>query len=459
MRSARVPPTTKPGYVSRPDTRAEWMLHVISPRELCGLTLPLEPGAVLGRTGPHAIDHETVSRQHATVVATAGGVGLQDMGSRNGTRLNGKFVSAAVTIGNQDIVRLGDVLLVVDVAAADVESWQQPLLGALPGRSQLVDRVRQQLFRALSDTAPVLVLGETGTGKERVAQAVHHLSGRQGPFVAVNCAGLSAQLFESELFGHERGAFTGAQAAKPGLFRAAQSGTIFLDEIGEIALDSQAKLLRTLQEHEVRPVGAVHAIPVNVRVVAATNADLGRRVESGEFRRDLLARLAFWELELPPLRLRKIDVLDWIRYFQGTQSNTQPSAVAPSFTPDATELLLVHDWPDNLRGLQRVVHRLAAFATASPIEKKLLLDVCPELGPARPVPPLETCMVDALPSLPRTLLSKAPGAEERPTPDELKRVFEATSGNVRATAKHFGKDRRQIYRWLKQMGIERQEKS
>ncbi len=453
MRSAPVPPTTKPGYVSRPDKRAEWLLHVVSPRNLCGLTLPLEPGTVLGRVGIHAIDHETVSRQHATVVATPGGLGLQDMGSRNGTRVNGKPVSAALTLESQDIVRLGDVLMVVDVAAANVETWQEPLLGALPGRSPLMERVRQQLVRALSDTAPVLVLGETGTGKERVAHAVHRLSGRSGLFVPVNCAGLSAQLFESELFGYERGAFTGAQAAKPGLFRAAQGGTIFLDEIGEIALESQAKLLRALQEREVRPVGAVHAVPVDVRVVAATNVNLQERAQTGEFRRDLLARLAFWEFELPPLRQRRIDLLDWVRYFQREHASQPQHSAGPSFTPDATELLLTHDWPDNLRGLQRVVHRASALAIATPIEKKMLVDMHSELAPTG-----NACAADALPPLPKTWISKAPGAEQRPSPSELRSVFEATSGNVRATAKHFGKDRRQIYRWLKQMGIEREGK-
>src|SRR5690606_21362403 len=183
---------------------------------------------------------------------------------------------------------------------------------ALPGTSMPAQRLRAAVAAAASDRAPVLVLGETGVGKEKIAAELHRLSGRQGPLVAVNCAALSAQLIESQLFGHVRGAFTGATQERAGLFRAATGGTLFLDELGEMPLELQPKLLRAVELGEVVAVGSTQPHRVDVRLIAATNRSLTDEVVAGRFRRDLYARLALWEIAAPPLRSRRADIIDWI---------------------------------------------------------------------------------------------------------------------------------------------------
>src|SRR6185295_11015283 len=170
---------------------------------------------------------------------------------------------------------------------------------------------------AATDPAPVLLHGESGTGKERIAGELHRLSGRKGRLIAVNCAALSRELVESQLFGHQKGAFTGATELHPGYFRAAQGGTLFLDEIGELSLEVQPKLLRAIQQGEVQAVGSTQPAHVDVRVVAATNRELQQAVNAGQFRADLYARLSLWELRVPPLRERRADLFPWIDRLHG----------------------------------------------------------------------------------------------------------------------------------------------
>jgi sigma-54-specific transcriptional regulator len=216
----------------------------------------------------------------------------------------------------------------------------------------LLDRIRQI---APSD-ATALIVGETGTGKEIVARHVHELSRRRGrPFVAVNCGALSETLVESELFGHERGAFTGAVASKRGWFESADGGTLFLDEIGDLPAPTQVKLLRVLQEREVVRVGARAAIPIDVRLVAATNVDLEQAVGAGKFREDLYYRLNVAVLELPPLRDRPRDVLPLAHHFLSVYRQ-RLGAGDVVFDPRAEARLLTHGWPGNIRELENVVH-------------------------------------------------------------------------------------------------------
>jgi DNA-binding NtrC family response regulator len=442
------PPTTQPGYRISSATPVEWALHLVYPRELSGLVIALEPGLTLGRGVPGLVPHDTVSRQHALLQAGARGLELKDLESRNGSFVDGVRATEAVPLLPQSLVRLGDVLAVVDEPPAGFDT-DSILLNALPGIAPKIVRLRQEIGRAGEGAAPVLILGETGTGKEYVAAAIHERSGRSGPFVAVNCAGLAAPLFESELFGHERGAFTGAQNAREGLFRSAQGGSLLLDEVGEIPSELQAKLLRVLQEREVRPVGATASVEVDVRVLAATNRELGASVESGTFRRDLYARLAFWEFRLPPLRERRADILLWVqRFFSAWQAGheDQKSAEPLSLAPDAAELVLLHPWPDNLRGLERLAHRLAIVEPKAPVSRAELERLLPELAPRAPAEP--------------TPVQPSPAARQnnrtaRPTREEVMAAYQAYDGNVRAMSRHFGKDRRQIYRWLKEMNIAR----
>src|SRR5690606_33978095 len=191
--------------------------------------------------------------------------------------------------------------------------------------------------------APVLVNGETGTGKELVARHLHLLSGRKGPFVAINCGAINDHLSESELFGHEAGSFTGASGRREGWFEAADGGTLFLDEIGDLPRNLQVKLLRVTQEREVVRVGSRTPIPVNVRLVAGTNVDLDHAVQSGRFRRDLLYRLNIAQVLLPPLRERPGDILPLVRHFLGVYSKRMKLEKQPSLTPAAERLLLAYE--------------------------------------------------------------------------------------------------------------------
>jgi sigma-54-specific transcriptional regulator len=213
----------------------------------------------------------------------------------------------------------------------------------------------QQVERIARSDATTLIIGETGTGKELIARHIHDQSGRQGPFVAVNCGAFSETLIDAELFGHEAGAFTGATQARSGWFEAANGGTLFLDEIGDLSLALQVKLLRVLQERQVVRLGARKPIPLNVRLVAATNVDLHKAIEAGRFRSDLYYRLGVASVQLPPLSERAGDILPLARHFIGVYSaKLKRSNVALS--AQASAVLLSYEWPGNIRELENVIH-------------------------------------------------------------------------------------------------------
>jgi two-component system nitrogen regulation response regulator GlnG len=227
----------------------------------------------------------------------------------------------------------------------------------LVGRSPAMIEVFKEVGRVARTEMTVLLMGESGTGKELVARAVHSNSARAtGPFITVNMAALPRDLIESELYGHEKGSFTGAVERRPGKFELASGGTLFLDEIGEMPIELQAKLLRVLQEREIDRVGGSRALPVDVRVVAATNADLARSVEEGRFRRDLYYRLAVVPVRLPPLREREADVVLLARHFLARYGQ-QLKGRAVALGKDAEAMLLSHPWPGNVRELQNVIQR------------------------------------------------------------------------------------------------------
>ena len=231
----------------------------------------------------------------------------------------------------------------------------------------------QSLFRRLNKVAPaditVLIHGESGTGKELAAQAIHDLSTRHNaPLISVNCAAIPESLIESELFGHEKGAFTGATAARQGLVEAAESGTLFLDEIGELPMEAQARLLRVLQESEVRRVGSVHAKKVNVRLIAATHRNLRQLVSEGRFREDLYYRLQVIEVQLPPLRKRSDDVLCIADSLLIKQASRLDIAEPPQFTQRARERMLRYDWPGNVRELENAVQRALILCDSDQID-------------------------------------------------------------------------------------------
>ncbi len=217
--------------------------------------------------------------------------------------------------------------------------------------------------------APVLILGESGVGKELVARFIHKESGRKGKFVAVNCSAIPKDLFESELFGHEKGAFTGAVKTKKGLFEEANGGTLFLDEIGDLPLPLQPKLLRVLQEGKVRRVGATTEISVDVKIITATNQNLKKLVEEGKFREDLYYRLNVLTLKIPPLRERPEDILELTGFFVKKYSEKYGKKV--EITPEALQKLLNYPFPGNVRELENIIHRLVIFSTGKITEKDL----------------------------------------------------------------------------------------
>ena len=309
------------------------------------------------------------------------------------------------------------------------ESGFGPLVGTSP-RMQEVYSLLDKVSRVETD---VLLLGETGTGKELVAHAVHRCSRRgSGPFIPVDCAGVAPTLFESELFGHTRGAFTGAVQPKRGLIEAASGGTLFLDEIGELSIEMQAKLLRVLQEREVRPVGAIEKVAIDVRVVAATNRELPQEVQQGRFRPDLYYRLNVVPIRLPPLRDRKEDIPLLVSHFLA--SNAAGRHPAPAFTEEAMACLLEYDWPGNVRELGNAVARA------------LVLNSDPEL-----------CLCD----LPADVHDRFPvhrlldGGNTTLFEMEHRAIFRAiaeTRGDKVAAARILGIGRTTLYRKLKQFG-------
>jgi transcriptional regulator with PAS, ATPase and Fis domain len=229
------------------------------------------------------------------------------------------------------------------------------------GEHLLMQKIYAMVHRVATTDATVLITGESGTGKELVARSIHNLGARAThPFVAINCAALPEELLESELFGHVRGAFTGALSSRVGMFQLADHGTIFLDEIGEMAMSLQAKLLRVLQSKEIRAVGADRVTAVNVRVIAATNKDLNREVEKGAFREDLFYRLQVIPIHLPPLRARRSDIPLLVRYF--LEKNRHKYSNTLQISEDAMVYLWEYDWPGNVRELENLVERMAILS-------------------------------------------------------------------------------------------------
>ena len=247
----------------------------------------------------------------------------------------------------------------------------EPNIRELIGRSQAMLEVSKQIALSAQSTATVLITGESGTGKEIVARLIHQYSGRQGRFVAINCAAIVDNLLESELFGHVKGAFTGATANKAGRFQQAQDGTLFLDEIGELAPQLQAKLLRALQEQSVEPVGGNQTIPVNARIIAATHRDLFEAAREGLFREDLAYRLDVINIQLPPLRERTEDIPLLVQALLGRAAHKMERATPP-LEEDAMKKLLQHPWPGNVRELENVLTQALVQARDGSISADLI---------------------------------------------------------------------------------------
>jgi two-component system response regulator AtoC len=325
-----------------------------------------EPGVVV------QLDEKQVSRRHARVYREAEAVFLEDLGSRNGTTLNGVRIRRKERLGSGDRIQIGSAEAVLAVMRSSPERPPATEAAAQQGSSftpesiVVADREMRRVFsvaQRLGQTATtVLVLGETGTGKEVVARAIHEAGPRrERPFIQLNCAATPEGLLESELFGFERGAFTGAERAKAGLVEAANGGTLFLDEIGELPPSLQAKLLKFLQDRVTCRLGSVKPIALDVRVIAATHRPLDQEAATGVFRQDLYYRLAGFTLKVPPLRERPSEVLLLSQLFLRSLCEQEGRSL-PHFGSDVTAALLQYGWPGNVRELRTAISHALVLA-------------------------------------------------------------------------------------------------
>jgi DNA-binding NtrC family response regulator len=368
-----------------------------------------------------------VSRRHARLRRAGPAWILSDTDSRNGVYLNAVRVSEA-PVSEGDIVRIGDwVGTVISAEASFVPGGAAEPVAVAGARMR---EVLRQVEAVASSKLPVLVLGETGTGKEVVARAIHEWSGRRGAFVPVNCAALPESLAEAMLFGHKRGAFTGADRESSGFFGEADGGTLLLDEACDLPLSIQAKLLRALEDQVITPVGSAKPVAVDVRIVAAAHLDLADRVEDGRFRDDVYARLQGLELHLPPLRERREEIVPLFLHYLHEQWDGDP----PRLQPELLERLLLRDWSLNVRELVQVARQVAILHQGKEVltEDHLPPRVTRSTPPrsTRSVPPPEPEHSDGA-----SRKQRAEASRQR----ELERLLEALE---------LGMQRRQAYRLL-----------
>jgi transcriptional regulator of acetoin/glycerol metabolism len=378
-----------------------------------------------------------VSRRHLEIVPSGSVPVARDLGSRNGTRVDGVPIEQCpLSPGN--VLRVADCIAVVVCGPMQITSWELEDLGdGLFAGPELALQLRE-LQRVASSDLPITVVGATGTGKERVARALHQWSGRGGPFHAVNCAALPANLVEAELFGYRKGAFTGAAHAHRGQFREAEGGTLFLDEIADLSREAQAKLLRVVEDRQVRPLGETRSYPVNTRLVVATQRPFETLVAAGTFRDDLAARLAGLVVEISRLALRRADILPLFRRFVGKDLGK-----VPELAPELAEALLLHGWPGNVRELELTARRLAAVHGAKRVWVRAMLPShmlahCPTL-----LPP-----VGATPTSVKTLRAAKANAKIDVDVSKLVTALDKTCGNVSAAAAVLGMSRQRAYRLL-----------
>jgi DNA-binding NtrC family response regulator len=383
--------------------------------------IELERRLCMGRAGGDAdlqADDRRASRRHADLTPTADGraATVSDLGSTNGVFVDGARIDGATLLGEGSVLRIGDTLAIATRARPpSPHQLDEALLGHSAPWVELVDAVH----RLGATDLTVLIAGETGTGKELIARRLHDVSGRRGRFVPVNCGALPPTLVQSALFGHVRGSFTGADETREGFFRAAEGGTIFLDEIGDFPREAQANLLRVLEEREVYPVGATEPKHIDVRVLAATHADL----ETGSFRADLHARLAEAEIVAPPLRERRLDVLPLFRHLLRVAAPDRTFELSADFA----EALLLHPWPRNVRQLRAVARQLGAL--------------CPD---GTVLDQTHAAATEIRPAL-------------RPEPTDRARLVAALrkhAGNVKRVAQEIGCARSQVYRLLERYELD-----
>jgi two-component system response regulator GlrR len=422
----------------RGDDRASPWLLIASIGDRRMIPLPAEGGLSIGRGRPgegarasseaepvHPIQDELLSRRHLRIARQGRRYVVEDLGSRNGTFLDGRRLAEPAPLGEGSLLLFGNQIAVYrrvsDAARAALEREAADPFGPVPTCSPALAVAFARLRRIARTDAELLLTGETGTGKEVCARAVHRASGRRGPFVAVNCASLPAALVESELFGYVAGAHSTARDAKAGLVEAAQGGTLLLDEIGDMPADLQAKIFRFLQDRTISPLGSVKHRRVDVRVMAATARPAGP-APGGPLRADLIARLGADPVVIPPLRDRPEDIPALLAHFIDT--------AADKIEPAALRALCLYSWPLNVRELEKVTRN----ATALCDDRHLRLD--------------------HFPSAIQTALTRGPQIRARRSPRppparaELEHLLREHSGNVTTVARTLDRQWNVVWRWL-----------
>ena len=391
--------------------------------------------------GNHVVlTDDTVSGRHAEITRTPIGPLLRDLGSTNGTFVD-QIRAKEVFLGEERTFRVGatEIRFTLRDEVIDVRPSRQTQFEGLVGQSVQM----RQLFSILQRVAPtdltVLVTGETGTGKELVSRALHRRSARRrGPLIVFDCGAVPANLIEGELFGHVRGAFTGASSSRKGAFEQAQGGTLFLDEIGELPLPLQATLLRVLEQREVRRIGGNQRHPVDVRVVAATNRNLRERVEQGSFREDLYYRLAVVEIEVSPLRDRLEDLPALVAHLLQTAALDHS---VRGLSPEVARRFVGHGWPGNVRELRNTLLRAIPFCEGDLIDRQAL----PELFAAAPDPEPSDLPL-------REARQRCLEAFERRYVEAL---LDRCDGNISRAARAAGVDRKTLSGMMRRLGFVR----
>ena len=427
-------------------------LRVVSGPD-AGLIHELDEGTTM--VGTHTdnaivLSDSTVSRYHLEIRVRRDGVDVRDLDTTNGTRCGGAKLGQVVLTGAARL-RLGkhtEVDLEPVDAMIALDEWPGDRFGDVIGATPVMRKLFAVLGRVAPTDATILLEGETGTGKEALAEAVHKASARrEGPFVVVDCGVIPHELIASELFGHARGAYTGASTDKKGLIESANGGTLFLDEIGELALDLQPQLLRVLDRRQVRRVGENHSVDVDIRVIAATHRDLRAMVRAGQFREDLYYRLAVVRTTVPPLRERIPDVEQLASHFARQQGHGD-FALSPSLL----DQLARHPWPGNVRELRNVVERALSLGSAGFDELTDTDDTPPpEMTPVPGGTPAGATPAEVLEMPFKEAKATLIEGFER---DYLKHLLARHRGNISRAAAEAGIDRNYIHRLVKKYGLE-----
>ena len=375
--------------------------------------------------GPDVLDDGLLSRQHVELKMAQDAVDLADLGSHNGTFVNGERVTSQ-RLEAGDVIGLGRVLLLYHRAGPLLAPPSHPhIIGVGKATRLLLDSID----RAATRDAPALIIGETGVGKELVAQAIHDVSGATGELVTLNCGAVAEGVVHSELFGHKKGAFSGAETTRSGLVARAAGGTLFLDEIGDASPALQVSLLRLIEQREYRPVGADELLRTDARFIAATHVALDSAVSDGRFRNDLLARIQRSRVRVAPLRERREDIIPIALHIARELSRDELR-----IGRDLALALLRHDWPMNVRELAAAIEDAVDDLPPGETVLRLTPDVASRLEAKRPTRPRPT--------------------PQRPSAEQLRQRFVDAQGNIKSLAADLGVSRNTLYRWFKEASLD-----